>query len=329
MERIGLRKRPICILILGMFVRLYRIHILWFADGGIPGTTELSQLIILQLIMHLLLQHMAENQGDEYEDDEIRPSEVFDFICGSGMGGVFAILFNVFRYTADSAIKFYLELQKRVFSTQGWAQRMRSENLSLLKKVVLELLPTEVLGQQFMTADKSRGRGFICAVNSEDQAHARLLRTYKSREGGLPLSCTVLDAILLSIVDEDHLDPYPLGQFKELFTGSGHRKSNPTQFALREICVLFDDEAPLSCIINIGKGNPGVLTTANTTDGYLSLLRDCEDTANEITRQLSHRTGLFYRLSVPQGFQTPAYDVAKVAAHTNSYLAGSECTILT
>ncbi|KAH8827463.1 hypothetical protein DL96DRAFT_1250766 [Flagelloscypha sp. PMI_526] len=217
METTDPRNRPICILVL---------------DGGIPGTTELSQLIIVKRTV-LNFQHMVENRVDIHEDDELLPSDIFDFICGSGMGGVFAILFNIFQYSAHAAINFYLELHKRVFSTQAWIQKTRRENALLLKNAILELLPSDVLAQSFMTANESTGRMFICAANPKNYAHARLLRTYKSRED--PPLYTVLDAILLSISDEDHLDPYPLGQFKELFTGSGHRNSNSTQYALREI----------------------------------------------------------------------------------------------
>ncbi|KAH8813690.1 hypothetical protein DL96DRAFT_1625146 [Flagelloscypha sp. PMI_526] len=275
------------------------------------------------------IQRATGNQVEIDEDDELRPSEVFDFICGSGMGGVFAILFSVFQYTANEAINFYLELHERVFSTKTWTQKTRNESAFLLKNTILELLPVDVLEQKFVTADESRSRTLVCAANSKNHAHARLLRTYKSRED--PLSCTVLDAILLSIADEDHLDPYPLGQFKELFTGSGHRNSNPTQYVLREICAVFNGVAGalMSCIVNIGKGNPGALTTVNSTDGYLGILRDCEESANDIARQFSGCTNLFFRLSVPQGFQTPAYDIGTVAAHTNSYLAGSECESVT
>ncbi|KAH8798071.1 hypothetical protein DL96DRAFT_891436 [Flagelloscypha sp. PMI_526] len=169
MEMMNIKNQAICILTL---------------DGGIPGTTKLSQLIIVQLIMRTF-QEKTENRVDIDEDNEIRPSEIFDFICGSGMGGVFAILFNIFQYTANAAIEFYLELHERVFSTQAWTQRTRSENASLLKNAILQLLPLDMLEREFMTASEPGSHLFICAANSKNHAHARLLRTYKSRENPL------------------------------------------------------------------------------------------------------------------------------------------------
>lgn len=57
------------------------------SDGGIPGTTELSQLLIVKEIMHALRHTRDEERDDDDEGPELLPCEVFDVIVGSGTGG--------------------------------------------------------------------------------------------------------------------------------------------------------------------------------------------------------------------------------------------------
>ncbi|KAH8789454.1 hypothetical protein DL96DRAFT_800178 [Flagelloscypha sp. PMI_526] len=82
-------------------------------DGGIPGTTEFSQLLIIERIVNDLQfrrdddgELSDESEGNSETDRQLRPCDIFDYIAGSGTGGFFAILFEYFQYSVTEAKAF-------------------------------------------------------------------------------------------------------------------------------------------------------------------------------------------------------------------------------
>ncbi|KAH8826473.1 hypothetical protein DL96DRAFT_1283791 [Flagelloscypha sp. PMI_526] len=158
-----------------------------------------------------------------------------------------------------------------------------------------------------------------CASNPDNIAHPRSFRTYHSRELNSP-ECSVLDALMLSIVDNNHLEPYQLGRPAEDFYGSGHRFSNPTAHVLREIHGIEGNDRLLCCIVNIGAGHPGPLK-----DEQLSaMVRDCVREADELGSRFTGTEQLFFRLNVQQGLQVPLDTLGQIATQTNQYLSSTE-----
>lgn len=67
-------------------------------DGG--GVRSLSSLLILREIMKNI-------SHSENSSETLLPSKYFDLICGSGMGGVFAIMFGRLQMVSDSIFKMH------------------------------------------------------------------------------------------------------------------------------------------------------------------------------------------------------------------------------
>ncbi|KAH8823784.1 hypothetical protein DL96DRAFT_237050 [Flagelloscypha sp. PMI_526] len=304
--RKAINSRPICVLTL---------------DGGIPGTTESSQLVIVKQLVYNLQFRLGEEDGGEHTKP--RPCDVFDYIAGSGMGGVFAILFDSFEYHVEQALEFYCKLHERVFLSSHWKDKEKHEAKKILEETLFDLLPADILNSPFIKRNEgSKCRTLICTSNPHNNAHPRLFRTYASRQSTTP-ACTVLDALVLSIVDSDHLDPYSLGQPVEYFVGSGHRFSNPTAHALREISIMEGNDIPLSCIVSIGAGHPGALMAENSR----AIISDCEREEDDLCRRCAGTEGLYFRLNVQQGLQFPTYGPSEVVTHTHQYLEGIGDTI--
>ncbi|KAH8814644.1 hypothetical protein DL96DRAFT_1684909 [Flagelloscypha sp. PMI_526] len=293
------------------------------SHGGIPGTTEFSQLVIIERIIKDLQfryddddELSDESEGNGEIDKQLRPCDVFDYIAGSGMGGVFAILFEYFQFSVSEAKTFYSKLYTQVFATPSWVHQDQENSRRLLEISLRSLLPLNTLNKLLVKKGKSRQcRAFTCAANPNNNASPRLFRTYPSRQSTAP-SCTVLDALLLSLADGHHLEPYPLGEPIELFSGSGHRFSNPVSRTLQEVQAVEGDGRLVSCIVSIGVGVPGPLLEGDPR----AILRDCEREAEELLRRCSGTEGLFFRVNVQEGLQDPSCNLSEVTTHTNQYL---------
>ncbi|KAH8834140.1 mycorrhiza-induced NACHT/WD-repeat protein [Flagelloscypha sp. PMI_526] len=253
-------------------------------------------------------------------EDGLRPCDIFDYIAGAGMGGVFAILFTSLQYTVDAAKVFSCQLHERVFSLPSWKDKDRSNAFEVLQKTLVDLLPPNVATRPLVKRVKSpKCRAFACAANPGNNSNPRLFRTYPSRESTAP-SCTIIDALLLCLADNDHIEPYPLGQPPEKFIGSGHRFGNPTSRVLQEVQAIENDDRLLSCIVSIGVGDPGPLLS----EDLASIVRDCQREADDFLRRCAGTQGLFFRINVQQGLQTATLDLGEISSHTNQYLEGAE-----
>ncbi|KAH8813418.1 WD40-repeat-containing domain protein [Flagelloscypha sp. PMI_526] len=284
-------------------------------DGGIPGTTETSQLIIIKQVLHDL-QCRFEEDVDASDLIKLRPSDAFDYIVGSGMGGVFAILFVSLEYTVEQAIQFYCKLHERVFLSFHWKAKNKDKARGILTETLLHLLPQEILNSPLVGRNKNpKCRAVTFASNPHNVTHPRLFRTYISRQSTTP-ECSIFDALILSIVDSNHLGPHALGLPVEYFSGSGHRFSNPTSYALREVQSIVGDDHLLSCIVSVGAGNSGPLMGNQLS----SIVRDCEREAAELKKRCPGTERLYFRLNVQQGLHSPIYGPSEVATHTNQYL---------
>ncbi|KAH8834142.1 WD40 repeat-like protein [Flagelloscypha sp. PMI_526] len=122
------------------------------------------------------------------------------------------------------------------------------------------------------------------------------------------------------LADNDHIEPYPLGQPPEKFIGSGHRFGNPTSRVLQEIQATESDDRLLSCIVSIVVGDPGPLLS----EDLASIVRDCQREADDFLRRCAGTQGMFFRINVQKGLQTPMLDLGEISSHTNQYLEGAE-----
>lgn len=108
----------------------------------------------------------------------------------------------------------------------------------------------------------------------------------------------------------------------ESFTSASIRYNNPVEYMHGEVAAIYDKQHPVTCVVNIGAGNPGIIQSPfshdqeELLDVFRRLLNDTESPAQRFG---SHYPRLFFRFNVEHGFQRDA-SAATVTTHTTSYL---------
>ncbi|KIM23149.1 hypothetical protein M408DRAFT_28157 [Serendipita vermifera MAFF 305830] len=107
------REKGICILSFGM-PHTFDVYSVGndSIDAGCPGTRALSQLQILDRVIHRLNYDIGKEGG-------LRPCEIFDMIGGSGTGGFIAILLTVFEMTMEEALDEFGQLSVNVLDNRN------------------------------------------------------------------------------------------------------------------------------------------------------------------------------------------------------------------
>jgi hypothetical protein len=107
--------------------------------------------------------------------------------------------------------------------------------------------------------------------------------------------------------------------------------SNPTLMIVSEAYEAFGQEAHIACLLNIGSGHPGLISSPDGSDltswnQFLEkVVKDSEQKAEEIDAQMGN-LGLYHRLSVTRGLEeqtaVKTTTAGDVIGYTVVYLAG-------
>ena len=150
-------------------------------------------------------------------------------------------------------------------------------------------------------------------------------------------NCTVVEACRATTADTPIFAAIEVGEpwLKETFVGGSLRCNNPVQSVLHEAESTFPDQT-ISCVVSIGAGiqhvigmkQPNDSTTAPLFDLLRKIATDCESTAQSVSKQLSAKSGMYFRLNVDQGLQevglTQWEEASAVQAHSFQYLRRHE-----
>jgi len=150
---------------------------------------------------------------------------------------------------------------------------------------------------------------------------------------GDALNFTITEAILATLASPPLFTPISISN--EVTTSeyiSGDLKlSNPTRTIISEAYEAFGEEHRVACILNIGSGQPGVLSIPDNSDletwnHFLEkALKDGEQQSEAIEVQIGH-LGLYHRFSVIRGLEWeksgPHPDAGDIITHTAVYLGG-------
>jgi hypothetical protein len=140
--------------------------------------------------------------------------------------------------------------------------------------------------------------------------HCQLFRTYSSRQQNLD-ELTVLDAACATLAIPELFAPALASSLpeKQSFISASFGYNNPTREMLREVEREFGLNTPLSLVLSVGSGRPGVLSlqySDSSLDDYDSVLSrimiDCENVERELSKQMSG-SGTYLRLNVDQGME--------------------------
>ncbi|KAH8824212.1 acyl transferase/acyl hydrolase/lysophospholipase [Flagelloscypha sp. PMI_526] len=288
-------------------------------DGG--GIRSISQALMVKEMMHRV-------QEDHQLPEPPKVSDYFDMICGSGFGGLLAIMCGILHMTGDQLVQEFIRLCKILFSgkLQTIAERTdRFENE--IRKLVANYCSGEE--EKKMISEESTCKTFVCAASSHNAGHPYIFRNYRSRSNPSP-DCTIWEASRATTAMPDFFRPIVIRDknVSQTFVGGMVRWSNPTDVLTKEAARLFGNRH-VACIISIGSGHSGHISLAvGITNMFIAIALDCEQRADELSYRFAHVPYVFMRFSVGQGLQNLKGDLSnldKVIAHTHSYLQGT-CT---
>ncbi|KAH8791816.1 hypothetical protein DL96DRAFT_1661155 [Flagelloscypha sp. PMI_526] len=107
-------------------------------DGSSSPLNALSELYILQDAAG----RWASDSGIDLRGEDVCPSDMFDIIGGTGIGGFYAILFARLELTVDQAIQAHRILEERLFRSEIWFQKQQNDCLDTLNVILDEDLKT-------------------------------------------------------------------------------------------------------------------------------------------------------------------------------------------
>src|SRR6266481_88749 len=93
-----------------------KIRILTLDGGGVRG---LSSLLVLREFVERL-QHKRASSAPNAPSTPLRPCDIFDFIVGTGTGGISALFLGRLRMTVDQAIEEYLRMARNSFKSPSF-----------------------------------------------------------------------------------------------------------------------------------------------------------------------------------------------------------------
>jgi hypothetical protein len=187
----------------------------------------LSALLILKNIV----ERASIRQRPE-SNHSVAPCDMFDLICGTGTGGLIAVMLGRLRMDVDSAIQAYITIttalfkQKRQFEPGHGTYDHRILD-DLVGKLVhaYRMGLVRRYGTQYDTdsvesmADSLKERScktFLLAISQAfTDAQPRLFRTYDHR---LPADdCAIREAVRATMARSNFLDPIEIGNPPESF----------------------------------------------------------------------------------------------------------------
>ncbi|KAH8823882.1 hypothetical protein DL96DRAFT_1713251 [Flagelloscypha sp. PMI_526] len=270
-------------------------------DGSINPENAPSELHILDEAAG----RWAWDSGRDNDGEDVRPTEMFDIICGTGLGGFYAILFGALNLTIGQAMKAHLVLTEKLFSSDAWTNKNRDVCAINLSRALDQIeqhpeLPLSEASLNLPFSNHQHAKLFVCVVNDGVAATCRLLRNYRTRAAKTP-TCTIKEALIATLSDHVHLPPARIQ--KERFLSASYWFANPTRVLMKELQNAFPPGSQVACLVNIGSGSPSLL--GFVADGEpATILRSCEDIAEEVATQCHHLGPFFFRLSVA-GLQQP------------------------
>ncbi|KAH8834492.1 hypothetical protein DL96DRAFT_495498 [Flagelloscypha sp. PMI_526] len=286
-------------------------------DGG--GIRSVSQALMVREMMHRIEQ-------DHQLPRPPKVSDYFDMICGSGLGGLLAIMCGVFHMTGEQLVEEFVGVCRVLFSRDLDV----AERTMMFEQEIGGLIAAYCSGgeERKMITQNETCKTFVCATSSHNAGHPRLFRNYSSRSNPSP-DCTVCEAIRATTALPNLFNPIVVHNkhLTETFVGGELRWNNPTDELAKEAASEFKGQH-VACIVSIGSGHPGHLSLAEgLADLFPRIALDCERLNDDMERRFGNVPGVFWRLSVEQGLQNLASDLSNLdvlVSHTYSYLQGSQ-----
>ncbi|KAH8813683.1 hypothetical protein DL96DRAFT_1685043 [Flagelloscypha sp. PMI_526] len=294
------------------------LRLLAFVGGGLRAV---SQALIVRDMFHRL-------EDDHKLSHPARISDYFDMICGSGLGGLLAIMCGILHMTGEQLVDEFVGLCKAVFLEQLDITQRTVKLEEEMKRIVAKF--SEGRAERKMFSQEDGCKTFVCAAPAHNASHARLFRSYRSRTNA-GTDCTIWEAGRATTAVPGLFSPISIGSeyIGETFVSGEFGWNNPMEELIEEAALIFKDRH-ISCIINIGSGHLGHIALSNGLSGLFSRIAlDCERVVERMERRFGEVPDIYRRVSVEQGMQkldVHLINLHELVAHTQSYLQGSRVT---
>ncbi|KAH8813591.1 ankyrin repeat-containing domain protein [Flagelloscypha sp. PMI_526] len=250
-------------------------------DGPGFDAAPQAELFFLQGIAH----RWAYDENEEEERD-VRVSEMFDIVGGSGIGGFYAILFTALNMTIGQVLLCHNILEDKLLSSPLWAGKDRDGCSRLLDEALDEMQSQTGVSVELDSLFRSNTptKCFVLVQNDSRRHHPRALRNYRVRT--VPSSrCTIRQALHATLANPEHLPPVVIQD--EQFINACAHFPNSSRELMKELVVACPKASHLACFVNIGAGKIGLTDYSETV--AQDLLSQCKD------------VGCFFRLSMKNG----------------------------
>ncbi|KAH8833245.1 hypothetical protein DL96DRAFT_1677432 [Flagelloscypha sp. PMI_526] len=289
-------------------------------DGG--GLHCISQALIIQDTLRRIEHDLSLPAPPKISD-------YFDMICGSGFGGLLAIMCGILHMTGDQLVEELVSLFKAVFSEHLNPDSRTARYEEALKSMVERYSEKGSTG--CMISDNNGiCKTFVCATSSHNVAHPRLFRNYRTRTNTSP-DCPIYQAARATTALPEVFIPIFIGQelLGETFSSGELRWINPADELTREASNVFDATRHIACIVSIGSGHPQHLSLLNDrADIFRRMASDCEKLADDLERRFVNTPDVYQRVNVQQGFQgLNRFDIVtieQVVSHTRAFLLSAQ-----
>ncbi|KIM20493.1 hypothetical protein M408DRAFT_135363 [Serendipita vermifera MAFF 305830] len=289
-------------------------------DGG--GVRSFSQLIIMRAIMHQL--NYNTNEAPKL------PWERFDFMGGSGTGGLIAIMFARLHMSVEEVLDEFDIIVEQVYNQEDISP---SERTARLRSCMEDLMKRRNHPLDAKLIDEKSVETCACFVLSRLRVNTGpkiCLRSYPVQS--FPITpITIIDAVLATCAIQPQFDPVVCGQGyrKKEYVGAGIGANNPIREVIAEAQLVFGGDTNVASLLSLGNGHPGIITISSG-GGELGLskviwdvMNDCTQTAREVEQQIG-TAGVYFRFSVEQGMQADhskeIADSSWIVAQTESYI---------
>lgn len=282
-------------------------------DGG--GARGLSSLLILKECMKTLQDQLGlETMPEVYE--------YFDFIGGTGTGGISAAMLGRLRMPLDNTIEQFSKLAKDVFadakyfSISGISMFKSTKLQQALRDIIREATGNEnerTLDRQSDT-EKCKTVIFAAPQSGAETGPPRAFRSYQTPDSHTS-DCTLWETLCATTAHPDLFKSVDVndGATKSSFVNAGFGCSNPLPLILSEVKRVYPDRY-VSCIISIGTGHVRTLHIPESSpfqrllpdkviEAIKSVATDNEQVAVDMARRFRNVLDVYFRFSMDRGTQ--------------------------
>ncbi|KAH8796794.1 hypothetical protein DL96DRAFT_1721824 [Flagelloscypha sp. PMI_526] len=301
-----------------------------------------SCLFVLLDMMRRAAQDRPELTSGESKMDssipEALPYKCFDLIVGSGDGGWIAIMLGRLQMSTSQVIETYLHIRSSVHnsyphrgSTSQWNPELQATFFNnFVKMTIMNNTRSRNPDEALLTQDPACYVVALAMYREDDTPHAVLFRNYLGRTSNLP-NCPIWFAIKAATASSLFLPAVVDGV--KFLAASELGFNNPVDEAISEALerarYLKILGPPISCLVSLGAGHPGVrpIDESDRAATAVRLAQDALKSHNKASQRFAEVEYLsqarYFRMNVEQGFQRDllqGINEGIIHTHTEMYL---------